>query len=184
MARLRSMWINEIVWKRSDAHSDSNAYGKVHDTIYFYKKGEKNTWNQQYIPYSDDFIKTQYRYTEPDTGRRFRSADLSASGLTGGRSTYEWNGVTRAWRCTIETMRKYEAEGRLDYTGSGLGRAKSPHRRCLSQLFPAQRRRVESNGPFCTESLPYPRRAARRVAIGSSPSRAVSVIHACGACGL
>jgi hypothetical protein len=120
----RSMWINEIVWKRSDAHSDSNAYGKVHDTIYFYKKGERNTWNQQYIPYSDDFIKTQYRYTEPETGRRYRSADLSASGLTGGRSTYEWNGITREWRCTIDTMRKYEAEGRLDYTGSGLVRYK------------------------------------------------------------
>lgn len=117
-------WINEIVWKRSDAHSDSNAYGKVHDTIFLYKKGASNTWNKQYIPYSDDFIKTQYKYTEEKTGRRYRSADLSASGLSGGRSVYEWNGITRAWRCTIETMRKYEAENRLDYTGKGLVRYK------------------------------------------------------------
>ena len=117
-------WINEIVWKRSDAHSDSGAYGKVHDTIFLYRKGERNTWNPQYIPYSDDFIRTQYRYSDEKTGRRYRSADLSASGLTGGRSVYEWNGITRAWRCTIETMRKYEAEGRLDYTGKGLVRYK------------------------------------------------------------
>jgi DNA modification methylase len=119
----RDSWVNEIVWKRSDAHSDSNAYGKVHDTLFFYRRGDINTWNQQYIPYSEDFIKTQYRYTD-ETGRRYRSADLSASGLSGGRSTYEWKGITRAWRCTIETMRKYEAEGRLDYTGKGLVRYK------------------------------------------------------------
>lgn len=117
-------WINEIVWKRSDAHSDSGAFGKVHDTLFLYRRGDRTTWNQQYIPYSDDFVKTQYRYTDKETGRRYRSADLSASGLTGGRSIYEWNGVTRAWRCTIETMRRYEAEGRLDYTGKGLVRYK------------------------------------------------------------
>lgn len=120
----RECWVNEIVWKRSDAHSDGNAYGKVHDTIFLYRRGERSTWNQQYVPYTDEFIKTQYRYVEQETGRRYRSADLSASGLSGGRSVYEWNGITRAWRCTIETMRKYEAEGRLDYTGKGLVRYK------------------------------------------------------------
>jgi hypothetical protein len=120
----RECWVNEIVWKRSDAHSDGNAYGKVHDTIFLYRRGERSTWNQQYVPYTEEFIKTQYRYVEQETGRRYRSADLSASGLSGGRSVYEWNGITRAWRCTIETMRKYEAEGRLDYTGKGLVRYK------------------------------------------------------------
>jgi site-specific DNA-methyltransferase (adenine-specific)/adenine-specific DNA-methyltransferase len=120
----KECWVNEVVWKRSDAHSDGNAYGKVHDTIFVYRRGELSTWNQQYVPYTDEFIKTQYRYSEKDTGRRYRSADLSASGLSGGRSVYEWNGITRAWRCTIDTMRKYEAEGRLDYTGKGLVRYK------------------------------------------------------------
>ena len=120
----KERWVNEIVWKRSDAHSDSNAYGKVHDTIFLYRRGDRSTWNQQYIPYSEDFIETQYRYVEAETNRRYRSADLSASGLTGGRSVYKWNGITRAWRCTIETMRKYESDGRLDYTGKGLVRYK------------------------------------------------------------
>ncbi len=120
----KECWVNEIVWKRSDAHSDGNAYGKVHDTIFLYRRGERSTWNQQYVPYTDEFVKTQYRYVEQETGRRYRSADLSASGLSGGRSVYEWNGITRAWRCTIETMRKYESEGRLDYTGKGLVRYK------------------------------------------------------------
>jgi adenine-specific DNA-methyltransferase len=37
---------------------------------------------------------------------------------------YEWNGIRRSWRCPIETMQKYEKEGRLDYTGKGLVRYK------------------------------------------------------------
>ena len=120
----RDAFNNEIIWKRSDAHSDSAAFGKVHDNILFYRRGPRSTWNPQYVPYSDEFIETQYRYVEAGTNRRYRSADLSASGLSGGRSVYEWNGITRAWRCSPETMKKYEAEGRLDYTGRGLVRYK------------------------------------------------------------
>ncbi|MFZ4715903.1 MAG: DNA methyltransferase, partial [Bacteriovoracaceae bacterium] len=29
---------NEIIWKRTSAHSDSSGFGQVHDTIYFYRK--------------------------------------------------------------------------------------------------------------------------------------------------
>jgi len=38
--------LNEIVWKRSEAHSDSSTYGKVHDVILFFRRGEKYTWNK------------------------------------------------------------------------------------------------------------------------------------------
>ena len=80
----KETWINEIVWKRSDAHSDSNGYGKVHDTIFFYRKAELNTWNQQYVPYTDEFVKTQYRYADKDTGRRYRSAEDRPQALSRG----------------------------------------------------------------------------------------------------
>ncbi len=115
---------NEIIWKRSEAHSDSNTYGKVHDTIWFYARGANQTWNRQHVPYSDEYIERQFKYVEADTGRRYRSADLSASGLSGGGYVYEWNGITRSWRCPRSTMERYEKEGRLDYTGKGLVRYK------------------------------------------------------------
>jgi len=39
---------NEIIWKRSSAHSDTRQgarhYGRVSDTIPFYAKGDENTW--------------------------------------------------------------------------------------------------------------------------------------------
>jgi DNA modification methylase len=116
--------VNEIIWKRSEAHSDANTFGKVHDSIYYFQKTEKRIWNKQYIPYSDEYIEKQYKYVENKTGRRFRSADLSASGLSGGGYDYEWNGITRIWRCPKSTMERHEKEGRLDYTGKGLVRYK------------------------------------------------------------
>ena len=115
---------NEIVWKRSEAHSDSNAFGAVHDIIFFYSKAQETVWNKQYVPYTEEYIEKQFKYTETSTGRRYRSADLSASGLSGGGYTYEWNGITRSWRCPKHTMERYRDEGRLDYTGKGLVRYK------------------------------------------------------------
>jgi len=113
----------EIVWKRSTAHSDSLSYGNVHDSIYYYTKSSSKIWNQQYTPYTDDYVEKQFRYVD-ENGRRYRSGDLSASGLSGGGYVYEWNGVTREWRCPKSTMEKYERENKLTYTGSGLVRLK------------------------------------------------------------
>jgi len=115
---------NEIVWKRSEAHSDSRTFGRVHDTIFFFSKSRHYTWNKLHIPYTEEYITKQFRYLEKETGRKYRSADLSASGLSGGGYVYEWNGITRSWRCPKATMECYESQGRLDYTGKGLVRYK------------------------------------------------------------
>lgn len=39
---------NEIIWQRTNVHSDSKTWSKVNDTIYFYTKSEKFTWNPVY----------------------------------------------------------------------------------------------------------------------------------------
>src|SRR5438552_2878566 len=112
---------SEIIWKRSDAHADASGYGRIHDVIYYYSKGISRTWNQQHVPYTEEYIENQYRYLD-ETGRRFLSRSLTASGLSGGGYTYEWNGQTRSWRCPKSTMERYEVEKRLTYTGKGLVR--------------------------------------------------------------
>ena len=119
----RERFNNEIIWKRADAHADASGYGKIHDVIYYYSKSEHKTWNQQHVPYTEEYIKKQYRYVD-DNDRRFLSRSLSASGLSGGGYTYEWKGLTRSWRCPKSTMERYEADNRLTYTGKGLVRYK------------------------------------------------------------
>ena len=47
---------NEIVWKRVAARSDSHTYNHIHDTIFFYTKGDNFVWNPQYEAHSDDYL--------------------------------------------------------------------------------------------------------------------------------
>ena len=54
---------NEIIWKRSSAHSDAKACGRTHDIILAYAKdGSGFTWNKQYQSYDDKYVKSHYRY--------------------------------------------------------------------------------------------------------------------------
>lgn len=114
---------NEIIWKRSTAHSDSSGFANLHDSVFYYSKSEEYIFNTQYVPYSQEYIDHYYRNSDPD-GRKYLDRDLSAKGLQGGGYAYSWNGISGYWRCPIETMRKYEATGRLYYTKNGTARYK------------------------------------------------------------
>jgi site-specific DNA-methyltransferase (adenine-specific) len=109
---------NEISWKRTSAHSDSKTLGNAHDILLFYAKTNEFIWNKQYQAYSEDYIKSHYRYVDRE-GRRFRTDNLTATSLSGGGYTYEWNGVTKIWRCPKEKMQELHDSGRLHYTRSG-----------------------------------------------------------------
>ena len=114
---------NEIVWKRTTAHSDARTLGSVHETILLYSKGSEWTWNPTYLPYEDWYIKRYYRYQDPD-GRKFMSDNLSASGLAGGGYDYDWKGTRRPWRLPEDSMRSLDEEGRVFYTSNGVPRLK------------------------------------------------------------
>jgi adenine specific DNA methylase Mod len=101
-------FVNEIVWKRSHAHSDTKqgrkAYGVVTDSIFLYGTGSERTWNVEYQPCDQDYIDRDYRRVDPD-GRRYRMGDLSGpGGAAKGNPFYEsWvcrgTGVTQKKRC-------------------------------------------------------------------------------------
>ncbi len=114
---------NEIIWKRTSAHSDSKTYANVHDTVLFYTRSENASFIPQYSRYSDSHIAQRYKYIDDD-GRRFADDNLIGAGLKGGGYEYEWKGVKKIWRCPINTMRRYEAENRLYYTQKGVARIK------------------------------------------------------------
>jgi len=118
-------FVNEVVWKRSDAHSDakqgSKHYGRVHDVLLFYVKSEDATFNSIYLPLPQSTVENWYRNVEPETGRRYNKADLTGpGGASKGNPLYEWRGITRYWRYSRENMEKLEAEGRIVYSKSGM----------------------------------------------------------------
>lgn len=118
-----SRFKNEIIWKRSSAHSDSTTYANLHDTLLFYQRQPNSLFNPLYQPYSNDYIEERYRHKDTD-GRRFLDRDLSSTGLKGGGYFYKWKGLEQQWRCPLETMKRYEKEARLYYTKNGVARYK------------------------------------------------------------
>src|SRR5208282_2290428 len=108
---------NEIIWKRTTAHSDSLTLGNTHDTILLYSKGDKFKWNKQYSAY-DEKYEARFRFHDPD-GRRWMDDNLTAKGLSGGGYDYEYKGCHSYWRLPPKSMEQLDREGRLHFTKNG-----------------------------------------------------------------
>ena len=125
-----SACINQIVWKRSIAHSDAKQgarhYGRLHDTVLFYVKSDNYTWNQQYTEYDKEYVDSFYCKIA-EKGRRYQATDLTAA-KPGGDTLYEWRGKKpykgRYWAYSRAKMEQFEKEGRLVYTSTGMPRYK------------------------------------------------------------
>ena len=127
-----TLFRNEIVWKRSSAHSDTAQgavhLGRTHDVLLFYSKSEQPTRNILFAPFTDDYTDSHYGNVEPGTGRRYRKGDLTAA-KPGGDTLYEWAGPDgrtvrpykgRYWAYSRAKMEEFERQGRLVYTKTGM----------------------------------------------------------------
>ena len=118
-------FVNEIVWfRQSGAHTDtkqgSRHFGRAHDNILLYSKGDPKTWNEEFQEYSEDYVKNFYRYVEPTTGRRYQLDNLTGpGGEAKGNPYYEVMGVKRYWRYSKEKMQELINEGRIVQTKPG-----------------------------------------------------------------
>jgi len=122
--------VNEIVWKRSSAHSDvvqgARHFGRIHDTILFYSKSAGRSWNAVYTPYDEQYVERIYRYVDQD-GRRYQTQPLHAA-KPGGDTLYEWKGKKpppgRYWAFSKGNMERLDREGRIVYSKTGVPRYK------------------------------------------------------------
>ncbi len=111
-------FVNEIIWKRTFAHGDTGQgashLGRVHDTLFLYRKSDSSTFNQTYTPYAPDYIEKHFRYVEEGTGRRFQSVSLTGpGGAAKGNPYYEFLGVKRYWQFSEANMKKLFDEGKI-----------------------------------------------------------------------
>jgi adenine-specific DNA-methyltransferase len=115
---------NEIIWKRSAAHSDigqgAEHLGRLHDTVFWYRKNPNSTVNMQYVPYSEEYVQSAYKHIEAETGRQYRIDNTSGPGGAGkGNPFYEFRGVTKFWRYSQKTIQRLFEEGRLIQSKKG-----------------------------------------------------------------
>ncbi|HEX2836596.1 MAG TPA: DNA methyltransferase [Phycisphaerales bacterium] len=114
-----SAFQNEIIWKRTSAHSSAVRYGPVHDTIFFYTGSDKYTWNPSYQPYDKEYLDNFFEMEDED-GRRWKRMDLTGDGVRNGESGEAWKGVDvtrkgRHWAIPKDAIELYKvkAEGTL-----------------------------------------------------------------------
>lgn len=113
---------SEIIWKRSSAHNDNSGFANIHDSIYYYSRGDQFHFNQPFLPYPAEYTKKYYSKT--DEKGAFKDSDLSAYGKKGTGYTYSWNGKDGYWICPKTTMEAYERKGLLYVTKNGTPRLK------------------------------------------------------------
>lgn len=121
-------FLNEITWKRTTSHGNvGRNFGSMSDSILVYVKSFSYQWFQQYAPYSEDYIKSKFIYSDPD-GRVWRSVTLRNPGR---RPNLHFpftasNGVTylphpNGWSCNRERLEKYDRENRLHFPKNPTG---------------------------------------------------------------
>ena len=103
---------SEITWRRTNAKSLAfKGYPNNADVILYYSKTEDFTWNRPYRPLSADYMAKFYKHVEPGTGRQYQLGDLVNPNPDRPNLTYEFLGVTRVWRWTLERMQKAFDQG-------------------------------------------------------------------------
>jgi site-specific DNA-methyltransferase (adenine-specific) len=116
---------NEVIWKRTSAHSSSKRYGPVHDVILFYTKSNEYVWNPSYQPYDDTYVDAFYTHVDPD-GRRWRRSDLTGAGVRHGETGNDWRGINvtakgRHWAWPPSELEKMDKAGRLHWPAKAGG---------------------------------------------------------------
>jgi len=106
---------NEIVWKRTSAHSSAKRYGPVHDVILLYGRSDEMKWIGGYEAYDEAYLKQ--RFARGDE-RPWKDADLTGSGVRRAETGEAWRGfdVTakgRHWAYPPSELDKLDEAGMI-----------------------------------------------------------------------
>jgi site-specific DNA-methyltransferase (adenine-specific) len=112
-------FLNEVIWKRTSAHSSAKRWGPVHDTLLFYAKSSTYTWNPQFTALGADYIDTFFDQTDAQ-GKRWKRADLTGAGVRYGETGEPWRGIDvtakgRHWQYPPRVLDDLDQSGRIHW---------------------------------------------------------------------
>jgi DNA modification methylase len=121
----RERFLNQIIWKRTSAHSSAKRYGPVHDALLFYSKSSTPLWNQVYQEYDQTYLDQFYTHIDAD-GRRWRRSDLTGAGVRQGATGEPWRGTNvtakgRHWFVPPTELDKLDAAGKIHWPAKDGG---------------------------------------------------------------
>lgn len=114
---------NEIIWQRTNSHNETGQFGRVHDSIFFYTRGESHVWHPKRVSFSGVQLK---RYKRDEQGRLYTTQDLCAERRNSNSGKFVWRGTrpppTRGWGYKIEQLEQWWVEGRIATKKDGTPR--------------------------------------------------------------
>jgi len=152
---------NEIIWKRTNAHSSSKKYGPIHDVILYYGKSAAVTWETPRRQYTEEYLDKYYKFDDGD-GRLYWRADLCAAGVRHGESGKPWRGIDPTvkgmhWKFQVARLDELDAEGRIYWPPKGTMPQYKRHRDELPGLAVGDIwDDIDKINPLAAERLGYP----------------------------
>jgi len=100
-------FLNEIIWKRTSAHSAAVRWNDVHDVILLYSRADSYRWNRVLLAHSDEYA-ARYRHKD-EAGRLWTDDNLTGPGVRHGDSGAEWRGFDPTarglhWKVSAKTV--------------------------------------------------------------------------------
>ena len=139
---------NEVIWKRTSAHSSARRFGPIHDVLLFYTMGSSYTWNPVYQPYDPAYVEKKYRYH--DKHGQYRTSDLTGAGTRKGESGHPWRGYDptaagRHWAVPrktspslpaslLEALEDLDGRGRIHWPKKAKGVGQPAFKRYLHEM--------------------------------------------------
>jgi DNA modification methylase len=126
----RDNHLNEIIWRRAFAHSDSRRCGIIHDAILLYTKSQTWVWNTVRQATDPEYIEMFFDQVDEATGKRYQRVSLTAPGITkDGPSGKPWRGIDpsiigRHWAKPHDELDRLDREGRIHWPQKGVPRLK------------------------------------------------------------
>lgn len=114
-----TQFLNEVIWKRTSAHSSAKRYGPVHDTILYYSKSPSYTWNKTYTDYDPAYLDLFFDQKDSD-GRRWKRTDLTGAGTRNGETGQVWRGIDvtakgRHWAYPPSKLEELDSQGKVHW---------------------------------------------------------------------
>lgn len=111
---------NEIIWKRTNSHSDSSRYPRITDSILFYSKSKNYKFNKIRIEYEKEYLNKYYNNFDSN-GKRFAYDNFTKpKGSVG--YFYKLLGVnppSNGWRMPEQKAIKLAEEGFIEIPPNG-----------------------------------------------------------------
>ena len=102
-------------------------FGNVADYILFYTKTDEYVWNRPKVDWSDETMRKEYSYIEPD-GRRFKKVPIHAPGVRNGETGKPWRGVMpptgKHWQYVPSKLEELDKKGEIFWSKNGNPRRK------------------------------------------------------------